>query len=67
MHIKPSIFLLEKSECPPLKKPTNGGIIFSENGKRARFYCNRGFTIKGDPIVVCKNRKWNSRPPVCVK
>ncbi|XP_062535202.1 MAM and LDL-receptor class A domain-containing protein 2-like [Armigeres subalbatus] len=52
--------------CP---KPefVNGLIRMRLRGKYLRFECDADFTLVGSSLLLCKNGKWNSPVPICVK
>lgn len=52
--------------CP---KPEfqNGFIRMRLRGKYLRFECYADFTLVGLPLLLCKNGRWNSQVPICVK
>lgn len=58
-------FLTAISSCPALNDPDNGNVYIISNGQNAIFTCKSGFTVIGNPFLVCLNGVWNSPPPKC--
>ena len=62
-----NILLVEKSCSLPKRQPANGSISFDKKDKSAHFKCERGYIMKGEGTIRCKNGRWSSWLPRCSK
>ena len=56
------------AECPDLDDIPNGSVSLSGNteGSIAKYICNDGFELVGDPTRVCmSDSTWGGEPPTC--
>lgn len=48
---------------PSLK---NGVSRIRQNGRRAMFTCDVGFSMHGQRYAICANGKWDTELPLCI-
>ena len=44
------------------------GLKFGNNythGKTVRYFCNPGYTLKGEAELTCEDGRWNTDTPTC--
>ncbi|XP_060618494.2 sushi, von Willebrand factor type A, EGF and pentraxin domain-containing protein 1 isoform X2 [Anolis sagrei] len=58
----------EETRCEDPEFIENGNALYENNtvGSRAAYYCNRGYTLEGEPIAECTEAgTWSHPIPLC--
>ncbi|XP_055599839.1 uncharacterized protein LOC129749037 [Uranotaenia lowii] len=56
-----------RSNICPTPFFTNGIIRMRFRGKFLLFVCDKGYTLVGEKYMSCKNGRWATAPPICIK